>query len=146
MASSTPVRWCLKPPSVPGQHKGLGPSDGDSTACFLHVTPSQGPCTLTPSAPSGSAGLWALGHGLQRPMGTALPQVYREMPLLSCYQWGSGDTEQSGSCQGSPGSDPSVQVGVDPVFLIRTRGCSPLAAVTQQGPCSDGRPGLPRQQ
>lgn len=145
-ASSTTVGQCSKPPSAPGQHAGLGPSGGDSAARFLHVTPSQGPCTRTPSAPSGSARLWALGRGLQRPVGTALPQVCREMPPLACYQWGSGGTEQSGGCRGSPGSDPSVQVGVDSTFLLCTRGCGPVAVVTPQGPCSDGLRGPPRQQ
>lgn len=106
-ASSTTIGWCLKPPSVPGQHMGLGPSGGDSAARFLHVTPSQGPCTRTPSAPSGSAGLWALGRGLQGPMGTALPQVYRES--LRCPVT-SGEAEAQNSQGAAEGPQAQTRV------------------------------------
>lgn len=125
--------------------QGPGPSGGDCQPA-LWFSPSETQSgSLHTHYPAPPVALLDSGHlapGLQGSTGTAPGTC--EMPLqLSCYQWGSGGTEQSGSCRG-PQAQTQCPDRCDPALPIHAHGCSPLAAVTQQGSCSDGLPGLPR--
>ena len=132
------------PLEFPGSTRALAPQVVTASlhSGFLQVTPSQGPCTHTlyPQWLCWTLGTWPWPAGTHGHCPRWTVRCLRSSPVTS----GEAEARNSQGAGEGPQAQTQCPDRCDPVFPIHAHGCSPLAAVTQQGPCSDGLPGLPR--